>query len=131
VAGRGLEHRDASTLRVPHLSLPPSMRKDLRYSKQGKGAAFDSQNRTPVEHRQFGVWDLYVERDPKLSYFPTSWRLEEYARLFNDIPYLWRTVRDVGVVAWPLLLLYVAITLLKSLVPAASLWYVESSFRSL
>lgn len=106
------------------------MRNDNRYSKQGKGVAFDPQNQTPVEHRQFGVWDLYIERNPKLSYFPTSWRLEEYARLFNDIPYLWRTIRDVGTVAWPLLLLYVTITLLKSLIPALSLWYVERTFRS-
>jgi len=106
------------------------MRKGHRYSKEGKGIESGPQNRTPVEHRQFGVWDLYIERDPKLSYFPTSWRIEKYAGLLNDIPYLWRTVRDVGVVAWPLLLLYVAIMLMDSLVPALNLWYVECSGSS-
>ncbi|KAH9993933.1 HlyB/MsbA family ABC transporter [Russula vinacea] len=86
------------------------MRKDHHHSENGKG------------HHQFGVWDYYIERNPKLSYFPTSWRIEEYARLLNDLPYLWRTIWDVGVVAWPLLCLYVAIALIKSLVPALSLW---------
>jgi hypothetical protein len=106
------------------------MRKDSQYSKKGKRAAFDPQNRTLVEHRQFGVWDLYIERDPKLSYIPTSWRIEQYAGVLNDLPYLWRTVRDVGAVAWPLLVLYVAITLMKSLVPALNLWCVEYTYHS-
>ena len=104
------------------------MKKDISYPKEGKRAAFDPQNRTLVEHRQFGVWDLYVERDTKLSYIPTSWRIEKYAGLLNDLPYLWRTVRDVGAVAWPLLVLYVVITLMKSLVPALNLWYVEYTY---
>ena len=104
------------------------MRKGSCHSKKGKKAAFDPQNRTLVEHRQFGVWDLYIERDPKLSYIPTSWRVEQYAGLLNDLPYLWRTVRDVGAVAWPLLVLYVAITLMKSLIPALNLWYVEYTY---
>ncbi|KAF8494576.1 HlyB/MsbA family ABC transporter [Russula emetica] len=98
------------------------MRKGSCHSKKGKRAASDPQNRTLVEHHQFGVWDLYIERDPKLSYIPTSWRIEQYAGLLNDLPYLWRTVRDVGAVAWPLLVLYVAIILMKSLVPALNLW---------
>jgi hypothetical protein len=102
------------------------MKRGSCYSKKGKRAAFDPQNRTLVEHRQFGIWDLYIERrDPKLSYFPSSWGVEQYAGLLNDLPYLWRTVRDVGAVAWPLLVLYVAITLMTSLVPALNLWYVE------
>ena len=106
------------------------MGKARRYSKKENGVAFDPQNGTPVEHRQFGVWDLYVDRDPKLSYFPASWKIEEYSRLFNDLPYLWRTVRDVGAVAWPLLLLYVAVILMKSLVPALNLWCVDCTCGS-
>jgi hypothetical protein len=104
------------------------MRKGSRDSKKGKRSAFDPQNRTLVEHRQFGVWDLYIQRDPKLSYIPTWWRFEKYAGLLNDLPYLWRAVRDVGAVAWPLLVLYVAMTLLKSLVPALNLWYVGYTY---
>lgn len=96
-----------------------------RRSKKGKGGTFDPQNGTLVEHHKLGVWDFYVERDAKLSYFPASWKIEEYAGIFNDLPYLWRTIRDVGAVAWPLLLLYLAISLITSLIPALNLWCVE------
>ena len=83
-----------------------------------------------VEHIKMGVWDLYIERDPKLSLFPTSWKIGEYVGMWNDLPYLWKTLRDVGSVAWPLLLLYVAITVTSSLIPALNLWCVphRSSF---
>jgi hypothetical protein len=101
------------------------MKKNRRRSKKGKGDAFDPQNETLVEHRKLGVWDLYIERDSKLSLFPTSWKIEEYLGMWNDLPYLWRTMRDVGSVAWPLLLLYVAITAAGSLIPALSLWCVS------
>ena len=102
------------------------MRKSRRYAKKRKGVAFDPQNQTPVEHHQYGVWDLYIERDPNLlSRFPKSWRIEKYSEFLNDLPYLWRTVCDVGAVAWPLLLLYVVVTLMQSLVPALSLWCVD------
>jgi hypothetical protein len=107
------------------------MRKGSRHSKKGKRAASGPQNEALVEHRQFGVWDLYVERDPKLSYIPTSWGVEKYAGLLNDLPYFWRTVRDVGTMAWPLLALYVVITLIKSLIPALNLWYVGYTFEKL
>ena len=106
------------------------MRKGRRYSKKQKGVALDPQNRTPCEHHQFGVWDLYVERNTKLSYSLTSWRIEEYSRLLNDLPYLWRAVCEVGEVAWPLLLLYVVVTFMKSLVPALSLWCVDCTCGS-
>ena len=101
------------------------MRKNRRRSRRGRASTFDPQDETLVEHRKLGVWDLYVERDPKLSYFPSSWRIEEYMGLLNDLPYLWRTIRDVGTVAGPLLFLYVAFTLVKSLIPALNLWYVR------
>lgn len=106
------------------------MRKNRRRSRRGRSGTFDPQDEKLVEHRKLGVWDLYVERDPKLSYFPTSWRVEEYIGMSNDLPYLWRTIRDVGAVAWPLLFLYVAFALIKSLVPAMSLWYVERVYHS-
>jgi hypothetical protein len=105
--------------------LPSSMKKNRRRPKRRSGSTFDPQDQSLVEHRKLGVWDLYVERDPNLSYFPTSWRVEKYTGLFNDLPYLSRTIRDVGAVAWPLLFLYVAITLVKSLSPALNLWYVD------
>lgn len=101
------------------------MKRNRRRSKKGRGGTFDPQNETLVEHRKLGVWDLYIERDPKLSFFPTSWKIGEYVGMWNDLPYLWRTIRDVGFVAWPLLLLYVAITVTSSLIPALNLWCVS------
>jgi hypothetical protein len=101
------------------------MKKDRHRSRKGKGGAFDPQNETLVEHRKLGVWDLYKERDPKLSLFPTSWKIEEYVGMWNDLPYLWRTICDVSTVAWPLLLLYIAIMATSSLVPALDLWCVS------
>jgi hypothetical protein len=101
------------------------MKRNRRRSKKGKGNAFDPQNETLVRHHELGVWDVYVERDPKLSLFPTSWKIEEYVGMWNDLPYLWRTIRDVGSVAWQLLLLYVAIVAASSLIPALNLWCVS------
>jgi len=100
------------------------MGRNRRRSKKAKGNTFDPLDESLVEHRKLGVWDLYVERDPNLSYFPASWRIERYAGLLADLPYLWRTIRDVGTVTWPLLFLFVSFTLIKSLVPALNLWYV-------
>ncbi|KAI0301012.1 HlyB/MsbA family ABC transporter [Multifurca ochricompacta] len=85
--------------------------------------AFDPHNGKIIEHRKLGVWDLYVERDRMLSYFPTSWKLEEYAGIWNDVPYLWRTIYDMGTVAWPMLLLFLAVAFARSLVPALNLWF--------
>ncbi len=101
------------------------MKKNHRRSRKGKGDTFDPQDEALVEHRQLGVWDLYTERYPKLSRFPTLWKVEVYAGMWNDLPYLWRTIHDVCTIAWPLLLLYVAIMAMTSLVPALNLWYVS------
>ena len=78
------------------------------------------------DHMKLGVWDFYIMRNRLLPYLPTSWKIEGYAQVWKDLPYLWRTLHDIGTVAWPLLLLYLAITVVKSLIPALSLWYVAS-----
>ncbi|KAI9507420.1 HlyB/MsbA family ABC transporter [Russula earlei] len=85
--------------------------------------AFKPRDGKVLEHRKIGVWDLYQERDQVLSYFPTSWKIEAYAGIWIDIPYLWRTMGDLYSVAWPLLSLYLALTFVKSLLPALTLWY--------
>ena len=90
-----------------------------------KRGVFDVHDRTTVEHCKLGVWDLYVERDKLLSYFPTSWKIETYVGMWNDIPYLCRAIRDMCTVAWPLLSLYLVLTLARSLLPALSLWCVN------
>jgi hypothetical protein len=79
---------------------------------------------TFVEHIKLGVWDLYIMRTRLSRYLPTSWKIEEYTQIKKDIPYLWMTLHDMSTVALPLLLLYLVITLAKSLIPALSLWCV-------
>ena len=75
------------------------------------------------EHIQLGVWDLYIMRTQLLRYLPTPWKIEEYAQIWNDIPYLRRAVLDMSI-AWLHLSAYLIVTLARSLVPALSLWSV-------
>ncbi|KAH9001450.1 HlyB/MsbA family ABC transporter [Lactarius akahatsu] len=88
------------------------------------GSGFDLLNESFVENIKMGtVWDVYIVRTRLSQYLPTWWKIEEYARIREDVPYLWRTLRDMSTVAGPLLLLYLVITLAKSLLPALSLWF--------
>jgi len=89
--------------------------------------AFKPRDGKVLEHRKVGVWDLYQERDQLLSYFPTSWKIEAYAGIWKDLPYLWRTLRDLFTVSGPLLSLYLFLTFVKSLLPALTLWCVGFS----
>ncbi|KAH9048502.1 HlyB/MsbA family ABC transporter [Lactarius hengduanensis] len=97
-----------------------SIANDQTHSETGSG--FDPLNESFVENIKMGtVWDVYIVRTRLSQYLPTSWKIEEYARIREDVPYLWRTLRDMSTV--PLLLLYLVITLAKSLLPALSLWF--------
>ena len=80
------------------------------------------------EHINLGVWDLYVKRTRFLQYLPTSRKIEEYAQIWKDIQYLWRTLREMSTVALPLLSLYMVITVVEALIPALSLWCGDLSF---
>ncbi len=91
---------------------------------------FDPLNEKLVEHHKVGVWDVYIMRARLSRYLPTSWNIEEYAWIWEDIPYLRRALHDMSTVAWPLLLLYLVITLANSLIPALSLWCVDLSLFS-
>ncbi|KAH9174036.1 hypothetical protein EDB89DRAFT_2094405 [Lactarius sanguifluus] len=79
-------------------------------------------------HVNLGVWDLYIMHGGYLTrlsrYLPTSWNIEEYVRIWKDVPYLVRTLRDMDTVARPQLFLYLGITLAQSLTPAVGLWCV-------
>ena len=94
------------------------------------GSEFDPLHESLFEHIKLGVWDLYIKRTRLLRYLPTSRKIEEYARVWKDAPYLWRTLRDMSTVAWPRLSLYLVITLAKSLIPAVRLWCVYLFFLS-
>jgi hypothetical protein len=91
------------------------------------GDVFDPYDTKAVDHRKIGVWDLYVQRSKVMSYFPTSWKAERYFWIWDDVPYLWRAMCDMRTVAWPLLSLYLVLTLIDSLLPALSLWYMDFS----
>ena len=82
------------------------------------------------EHIKLGVWDLYIMRTRLLWYLPigTSCKIEEYTQIWKDIPYLRRAVRDMNTVAWFHLSSYLVLTLVRSLIPALSLWSVCLSF---
>ncbi|KAH9028877.1 HlyB/MsbA family ABC transporter [Lactarius pseudohatsudake] len=91
--------------------------------KDAENGELDPMDKTVFEHVNLGVWDLYVMHTRLSRYLPTSWKIEEYVRIWKDVPYLWRTLRDMDTVARPLLLLYLGITLAKSLTPAVRLWF--------
>ena len=88
----------------------------------------DPLNESLFEHVNLGVWDLYIMRTRLSRYLPTSRKIEEYARIWKDVPYLWRTLRDISTVARLPLLRYLGITLANSLIPALSLWCVGFFF---
>ncbi|KAI9437632.1 HlyB/MsbA family ABC transporter [Lactarius indigo] len=98
-----------------------SMANDRKDSEPG--TELDPLNKNLFKHVNLGVWDLYIRRTRLSRYLPTSWKIEEYARIWKDFPYLVRTIRDMGTVARPLLLLYLGITIAKSLTPAVRLWF--------
>ena len=95
--------------------------------KNGDKPAFKPRKGKVLEHTRIGVWDLYQERDQLLSYLPISWKIDAYTEMWNDLPYLWKTIRDIASVAWPMLSLYLVLTLVRSLLPALTLWYVRAS----
>ena len=95
--------------------------------KNGDKPAFEPRKGKVLEHTKLGVWDLYQERDQLLTFLLTSWKIDAYTEMWNDLPYLWRTIRDLASVAWPMLSLYLVLTLARSLLPALTLWCVRAS----
>jgi hypothetical protein len=92
--------------------------------QNGDQPAFEPRKGKVIEHTKIGIWDLYQERDQFLSYFPASLKIDAYTEIWNDLPYLWKAVRDLSSIAWPTLMLYLVLTLARSLLPALTLWYV-------
>jgi hypothetical protein len=96
--------------------------------ENGDPTSFEPKKGKVIKHSKYGVWDLYQERDQSLSYLPTSLKFDTYKEMWNDLPYLWRTIRDLTSVAWPMLSLYLVLTLARSLLPALTLWCVRLGF---
>ena len=101
---------------------------DRSKDQNGDKPAFEPRKGKVIEHRKIGIWDLYQERDQYLSYLPTSLKIDAYAEMWNDLPYLWKAIRDLSSVAWPALSLYLTVALARSLLPALTLWCVRLSF---
>jgi hypothetical protein len=97
---------------------------DSKDKSEGK-PVLGSRSGKVIEHSKVGVWDLFQERDQFVWYRPTSWKIDAYKEMWNDLPYLWKTVHDLSTVAWPMLSLYLVLTLGKSLLPALTLWCVR------
>ena len=95
--------------------------------KSGDAPTFEPRKGKVLKHIKVGVWDLYVERDKFLSYLPTSWKIDAYTEMWNDLPYLWKAIRDLASVAWPMLSLYLVLAFARSLLPALTLWCVRAS----
>ena len=95
--------------------------------RSGDKPAFEPRKGKVLQHVKVGIWDLYQERDQFLSYLPTSWKIDAYTEMWNDLPYLWGTIRDLASVAWPMLSLYLVLTFAGSLLPALTLWCVRTS----
>jgi len=95
--------------------------------QSGDKPAFEPRKGKVLQHVKVGIWDLYQERDQFLSYLPTSWKIDAYTEMWNDLPYLWKTICDLASVAWPVLSLYLVLTFAGSLLPALTLWCVRTS----
>ncbi|KAA1475431.1 P-loop containing nucleoside triphosphate hydrolase protein [Dentipellis sp. KUC8613] len=78
-----------------------------------------------VRHYKYGVWDVYLQDEPRRTFLPSSWReqWDDYASAIENLPYLWRTIRDVSRTCGYWLLVHALGTVAQSLLPALSLWY--------
>lgn len=86
---------------------------------------FNPKDTAQVKHTRLGVWDLYKQKFPKIARVPGSWwAFERRLEVFNDLPYVWRMLKDVASLksCWTYLALYLVIEVLNALVPAVSLW---------
>lgn len=88
---------------------------------------FNPEDNVRVKHTRIGVWDLYEEKEPELANVPASSPLERILALKQNLPYLWRMVKDIGSIrsCWTLLLLYMTVIVLSAMIPAISLWCVR------
>ena len=78
-----------------------------------------------VKHTRVGVWDLYEERNPKIVWrLPGFATIEHYADMLQNLPYVWRMLKDISSIpnCWLLLCCYLLVAFAHSLLPAVTLW---------
>ncbi|KIK60425.1 hypothetical protein GYMLUDRAFT_43735 [Collybiopsis luxurians FD-317 M1] len=94
-------------------------------NRKGK---FDPGDEEHVKHSKIGkVWDLYEDYEgekPRFSFSPKQ-ILEHYLGLLENVPFVWRMLKDIGSIraCWFYLGLYLTVQFVLSLVPAVQLWY--------
>lgn len=99
-----------------------------RKSKDRNPRTFDPKDNDQVKHTRVGVWDLYKQKLPEVAQLQGwLWDLESQLGFFNDIPYVWRMIKDVATLksCWTYLTLYLVIEVFIALLPALSLWWVH------
>ncbi|KAI0935711.1 hypothetical protein AcW1_000157 [Taiwanofungus camphoratus] len=103
------------------------MRKLRKHSHSSRSGIFDPEDTERVKHSRIGVWDLYEEKPPPIFGWsvPGLFKLEQYLKMAQSLPYVWRMIKDISSIrnCWILLFCYVLVELLLSLVPAATVWY--------
>lgn len=90
---------------------------------KGKGA-FNPDDASNVKHSKVGVWDLYEEVQAKPKWMPWGEKLEELYEMKQNIPFLWRMIRDIGSLrsCWFLLFSYAVLSSFLAVLPAVALW---------
>lgn len=103
-----------------------------RQKISSKKGIFNPEDTTRVKHTRIGVWDLYEGKTPELEHIPGSSKLEGFLQFKDNLPYVWRMLKDIGSLrsCWILLILYCIIDILVSFIPAVSIWYRQCSYSS-
>ncbi|KAG1822170.1 P-loop containing nucleoside triphosphate hydrolase protein, partial [Suillus variegatus] len=88
---------------------------------------FDHKDTRRFKHTRIGIWDLYEERQSSARKRVSS-MLQTYTPIIYSVPLLVRMLKDVLSIRRCSVLLpaYLVVEVLASLIPAVSLWYVES-----
>ena len=96
-------------------------------TRRGSGhGSFDPHDANAVKHTRLGVWDLYEQVDPGTIRLPGVSEVVRRLEVLNDLPYVWRMLKDVASIksCWLYFLIYCTVELLSSLLPAVTLWFV-------
>lgn len=96
-------------------------------TRRGQGhGTFDPYDASTVKHTRLGVWDLYEQVDPGVIRLPWVSQVARRLEVLNDLPYVWRMVKDVASIksCWFYFIIYCTVELLSSLLPAVTLWFV-------
>ena len=110
-------------------SLPPNTMRYGRGKKTRRGTGhgtFDPYDPNTVKHTRLGVWDLYEQVDPGIARLPGVSGLARRLEVLNDLPYVWRMIKDVASIksCWLYFPIYCIVELLFALLPAVTLWSV-------